>query len=204
MNRRGFLGGLAGWILVSGPAQAQTAQDQILKQLRDQGYGNIRSNRTLLGRVRILADRRDGSREIVFNPSTGSIMRDYVDRSDIESEALGGTVRSDSDDRKDDSRDDKNDSGSDDGKSGSGNSGSGNSGSGNSGSGNSGSGNSGSGNSGSGNSGSGGGDDGGGGSGNSGSGGGDDGGGGHGGGHGGSGGGGGGGGDGGGGGGSDD
>ncbi len=161
MNRRGFVSGLAVFILVGQPGQAQTAQDQILRQLRDQGYSNIRARRTFLGRVRILADRRDGSREIVLNPSTGAIMRDYVDRDDsgvTESDrgSRRASDRSGIRDRESEKEDDKGGSGSSgSGKDGSGNSGSGSSGSGNSGSGGSGSGNSGSGNSGSGNSGSG-------------------------------------------------
>ncbi|MDG1376183.1 MAG: hypothetical protein P8P56_04010 [Yoonia sp.] len=52
-------------------------QDQIISQLTDQGFGNFEVSRTLLGRVRILSKSNTLSREMVFNPVTGEILRDY-------------------------------------------------------------------------------------------------------------------------------
>lgn len=67
---------IALWLLGS-PALAQTPQDAILSQLQAQGYTTISANRTFLGRVRIVAESEAYRREIVFNPDTGEILRDY-------------------------------------------------------------------------------------------------------------------------------
>ncbi|MEE4120575.1 MAG: hypothetical protein V2I65_16360 [Paracoccaceae bacterium] len=64
--------------VAAGPLAAQgVSQDQIVSQLRDQGYNQIRISQTFLGRTRIVALSDDHRREIVFNPATGVIMRDY-------------------------------------------------------------------------------------------------------------------------------
>lgn len=63
--------------LLAVPASAQTAEDRIVRQLRAQGFEEIEVSRTLLGRVRIVAVEDDTLREIVLNPSTGAILRDY-------------------------------------------------------------------------------------------------------------------------------
>lgn len=77
-----MLFGLAAALTLAAPAAAQTAQEQVVAQLRAQGYRRIRISRTLLGRVRILAVGPAGKREVVLNPATGAILRDYVDRDD--------------------------------------------------------------------------------------------------------------------------
>ena len=56
---------------------AQSVQDQIVTQLERQGFEGIALNRTWLGRVRVVAMRDDLRRELVFNPQTGEILRDY-------------------------------------------------------------------------------------------------------------------------------
>ena len=58
-------------------AGAQTIQDQVVSQLKAQGYDSIRVSRTLLGRTRIIADSDESRREIVVNPRTGEILRDF-------------------------------------------------------------------------------------------------------------------------------
>ncbi|MEL7181617.1 MAG: hypothetical protein AAFN63_17610, partial [Pseudomonadota bacterium] len=58
-------------------AAAQSVQDQIVSQLRDQGFGDIRVQRTWLGRIRVISQRDGVRRELVFNPQTGEILRDY-------------------------------------------------------------------------------------------------------------------------------
>ena len=63
-------------IMLATAAFAATAADQIVAQLRDQGFSQIEVERTWLGRTRILAQRGDASREIIFNPATGEILRD--------------------------------------------------------------------------------------------------------------------------------
>ncbi len=58
-------------------AAAQSVQDQIVTQLQGQGFSQITLERTWLGRVRVTALRDDLRRELVFNPQTGEILRDY-------------------------------------------------------------------------------------------------------------------------------
>ena len=65
-------------VAVSGQAWAETLGDRLLTELRREGFTDIRIGRTLLGRTRIVARNGDVSREIVFNPATGVILRDYV------------------------------------------------------------------------------------------------------------------------------
>lgn len=83
-------------------ADAAGARDRIVTLLREDGYSEIRISRTLLGRMRFVANRSDAEREIVINPNTGVILRDYIrfirrDGSDDE----------DDDDREDDEDDDE-------------------------------------------------------------------------------------------------
>ena len=49
----------------------------MVTQLRDQGFRDIRISRTLLGRVRIVATNAEMRREVVIDPATGLILRDY-------------------------------------------------------------------------------------------------------------------------------
>ncbi|MFZ3581070.1 PepSY domain-containing protein [Loktanella sp. DJP18] len=70
-------------LLAPAAAQAQSVQDQIMTQLTAQGFTRIEVSRTLLGRVKIEARSPTLERELVFNPSTGEILRDYwQDRDD--------------------------------------------------------------------------------------------------------------------------
>lgn len=65
-----------------GMAQAETAQERIVRGLVEDGYSTVHTRRTLLGRVRITAEGPAGSREIVLNPSSGAVLRDYFDAAD--------------------------------------------------------------------------------------------------------------------------
>ncbi len=66
-------------VFASGPLLAQAApQDEIVRKLTREGYARIQVTRTLLGRVRILAEEDGRRREIVVDPSSGEILRDYV------------------------------------------------------------------------------------------------------------------------------
>ncbi|WP_174867707.1 hypothetical protein [Ruegeria sp. HKCCD8929] len=157
-------------LALAGTAVAGPVEDSIVRQLHDQGFDRISVSRTFLGRSRIKASGRAIEREIIVNPATGEILRDYWVRRDkgessIFSPGSGSSgSNSGSGSGNSGSGSDNSGPGSQNSGSGSGNSGRGSSNSG-SGSGNSGSGSgnsgSGSGNSGSGggNSGPGGGDD---------------------------------------------
>ncbi len=76
MKRRVFLSGLAAGIALAAPAFAEEVVDSIVRQLKTLGFKEIAQERTLLGRVRITAARKDGLREIIVNPKTGEILRD--------------------------------------------------------------------------------------------------------------------------------
>ena len=149
MDRRRFLLGLGCSVALAGHAAAATFQDAVVAQLRDQGYSDIVVERTLLGRIRIVAVLGDTRREIILNPRTGEVLRDVVFTSNgtaapqIErasgtssSGSSGSSGSSDDDGGDDDGGDDdgSDDSGSNSGSGGSGSNGSGSSGSGGSGS----------------------------------------------------------------------
>lgn len=59
------------------PAGAATIEERIAAELQAQGYEILEANRTWLGRWRIVAEKDEIRREIVFNPGTGEILRDY-------------------------------------------------------------------------------------------------------------------------------
>lgn len=126
MMRRRLLCGMAACLVAGVPAaRAETVEERIIGQLSREGYRKISVSRTFLGRIRITASGARGTREIVLNPSTGAVLRDYVndDRDDTrEEDKLGSTDTEDKDDddkddddKDDDRDDDKDDSDRDDG-----------------------------------------------------------------------------------------
>ena len=139
MQRRVFITGVAVAWLQAGMALAAGYQDDVVAQLRNQGFSRIEVTTTWLGRSRITAQKGKVSREIVLNPRTGEILRDLVQSGDSKvspriGESGGGEHSSSSGGGDDGARDATDDHG------GSGNSGSGSSGSGSGSSGESGSG----------------------------------------------------------------
>lgn len=107
--------------LLGSPAFSAATQDRIVEELAAQGFTRIEIGRTLLGRTRVLAYSPDYRREIVFNPATGVILRDFWvtinggkgSPSGIVNPS-GGSKRNDSDDDDDDDdNDDDDDDGSD-------------------------------------------------------------------------------------------
>ena len=79
MKRRNLLLGLASAAMLAataGAAFAASFAEDVVAQLGRLGFSNIRVGTTLLGRVKIVAARGDGTREIVLNPRTGEILRD--------------------------------------------------------------------------------------------------------------------------------
>jgi hypothetical protein len=59
------------------PLAANPLTDQVTGALVAQGYQIVQVDRTWLGRVRIVAETPDLRREIVINPNTGEVLRDY-------------------------------------------------------------------------------------------------------------------------------
>lgn len=101
-----------------GHLAAQTFQESITSQLEAQGFSRMTASRTWLGRVRLVAYRDDLRREIVFNPQTGEILRDYWRTIDDEDEkrlprlinpGSGDNDNGDRDDDDDDENDDEDD-----------------------------------------------------------------------------------------------
>ena len=79
MKRRLFLLGLttaAALLMTGGAALAASFSEDVVAQLVRLGFSDITAETTLLGRVRIVAHRGDGVREIVLNPRTGEVLRD--------------------------------------------------------------------------------------------------------------------------------
>lgn len=113
MKRRQLLAGLVAGMIAPRAVLAQTAEEQVVGQLRRQGYREITLQRTLLGRTRIVATGSAGRREIILNPSTGAILRDYTDRSDpgrdSDDRSNRGRGRDDLDEDEDEDEDEEDD-----------------------------------------------------------------------------------------------
>ena len=96
MNRRVFLGrcaaGVFGAVFAGSAAFADSFEGSVVAQLRGQGYRDIDVERTMLGRVRIVAAKGTRTREIILNPRTGEILRDVLLAADgqVEPEIAGG------------------------------------------------------------------------------------------------------------------
>jgi hypothetical protein len=67
------------WLGMQGLALAMTIEEQVRSSLTEQGYEIIEEGYTFLGRLRIVAVRGDIRREIVVDPRTGEILRDYAE-----------------------------------------------------------------------------------------------------------------------------
>jgi len=64
-------------VLAARPALADVDLDTVTRTLSAQGFTRMEVSTTLLGRLRVVATSDDFVREIVFNASTGEILRDY-------------------------------------------------------------------------------------------------------------------------------
>jgi len=106
MRRRVFLAALIGSAMTATAAAARDRSDDILRELKRNGYRIEDVGRTFLGRVRILATRNGGRREIIVNPVTGEILRDLWIAAGERGEDQDDWDDWDDDDRDDDDRDD--------------------------------------------------------------------------------------------------
>ncbi len=116
MKRRHFLMTAVAAVAAAHPAFAQDIVSAIRAQLRAQGYTSISVTRTLLGRRRIFAKSDEYQREIIVNPRTGEILRDYwtllpgvVATPDNDMQIVSGGSDSSFDDDDDDDKDDDKD-----------------------------------------------------------------------------------------------
>ena len=78
MGRKRFVGALVVGAMGAAPAVADGFSERIVQQLEQQGFRGISTERTWLGRTRIIAEGDDGQREIIVNPNTGEILRDLM------------------------------------------------------------------------------------------------------------------------------
>jgi hypothetical protein len=119
MQRRIFLASLlAAAVAGAGTAFAGSVVDEVVAQLRDQGFTDIKISTTFLGRTRVLALGNNLRREIIINPRTGEILRDYWEQIDGEAEAPrlidpNGNIGSGKDDNDDDNKSGSGDASSD-------------------------------------------------------------------------------------------
>ncbi|MDP3341214.1 hypothetical protein [Frigidibacter sp.] len=76
MKRRFLLTTLLALALCPTAALSQSMADRIAGELRAEGFSEVSTARTLLGRARIYAKGPAGTREIILDPRTGEILRD--------------------------------------------------------------------------------------------------------------------------------
>lgn len=108
MKRRSFLLlTSAAAASVAFPAHADYV-NSVRDQLRQQGFRQIAVSSTMLGRTRIVAKSRTGTREIIMNPRTGEILRDLWSSAQGNS---GPSIVGSDDDEADDDGDDGGDDG---------------------------------------------------------------------------------------------
>lgn len=72
---------VAGLAPMPAPAQTEATQspvDRVLATLETRGYRILLQERTFFGRVRIIAENAEHRREMVINPGTGEMLRDYA------------------------------------------------------------------------------------------------------------------------------
>jgi len=73
------MAGLVASAVMAGGAFAQTGNkmvDEMIAQLRSQGFTQFQVGRTFFGRIRIDALSKTGAREVIMNRYTGEVLRD--------------------------------------------------------------------------------------------------------------------------------
>ena len=96
-------------------SDGHSVRDRIVRELREDGYSEIRISRTFLGRTRFVARSDDRRREIVVT-RTGVVLRDYIrflknqsGGSSGSSSSSNGAFQENEDDDDDDGYDDEHD-----------------------------------------------------------------------------------------------
>jgi|GEM_PF-2949607 len=77
MKRRYFSTLLVLALAGAGPVFGQTIKDEFVAQLHQQGFKKLSITRTWLGRTRITGSNGKFKRELIFNSTSGEILRDY-------------------------------------------------------------------------------------------------------------------------------
>jgi uncharacterized membrane protein YgcG len=70
------MGALVAGAMGTTPVLADVYERTIVEQLQAEGFSSISTERTWLGRMRIVAESAEGQREIVINPNNGEVLRD--------------------------------------------------------------------------------------------------------------------------------
>ncbi len=65
-------------LLAAAPAGAAPPDEAWTARLRSEGYPTVTVRRSLLGRVWIVATGPQGTREVVVDPVTGEVLRDFL------------------------------------------------------------------------------------------------------------------------------
>lgn len=76
MMARKVMGALVAGAMGTTPVLADVYERTIVEQLEAEGFRSISTERTWLGRMRIVAENGEGQREIVINPNNGEVLRD--------------------------------------------------------------------------------------------------------------------------------
>lgn len=96
MMARKVMGALVAGALGTTPVLADVYESNVVQQLEAEGFRSISTERTWLGRMRIVAESGDGQREIIINPNNGEVLRDLwlVERrggeGNVQGEAVAG------------------------------------------------------------------------------------------------------------------
>jgi len=92
------------------PAWGSDLVTSVTRQLLKQGYSDITTSQTWLGRTRIIAIGEDSRREIIVNPRTGEILRDFwqdIDDDDDDDDGENRLLKRADDDRDKDGEKDR-------------------------------------------------------------------------------------------------
>ncbi len=79
MNRREFLLTGSFFLAGSGASFASQSEDDVAHRLAREGFRITERKRTWLGRIKIQAQKGRKLREVVLDPSTGEVLRDYTE-----------------------------------------------------------------------------------------------------------------------------
>jgi len=93
MTRREFILTAACFVAASAHPAFADVESDISRRLGREGFQITRRRRTWLGRIRIEATDGQVNREVVFDPTSGEILRDYT--SAIDDGYLGASARGD-------------------------------------------------------------------------------------------------------------
>lgn len=76
MMARKVMGALVAGAMGTTPVLADVYESNVVQQLEAEGFSSISTERTWLGRMRIVAESGSGQREIIINPNNGEVLRD--------------------------------------------------------------------------------------------------------------------------------